>query len=231
MSQASEAKHRKSSFGNQVGTPAKNELDPSIFKRKGRDLMFSGVAKKQSGPSEVPTLLKICQQALHKHIDRLSEFKDDLTYKMLSPVFERCTIDQLKRVSEKNPCLQNDMNPIWEQHVKKAFPTAKKMKRESWFMVYNRLGLEQDERLKEITAKINRRKSEAAPIRRTIMSSIAISPKVQNKQAGSFLSISTTREVVKPGSKKQPGGSNQAKAPKRGALMTMSMKMFKKMRR
>jgi len=235
---------------------AYEEFDPSIFKRKERMKVYAGRRKAQTGPSEVPSLLQICQRYLQDHIDQLEEL-GDAPYGIVACVFERCTTDQLDRISEKNPRLHEDMNPIWERHVKKIFPSAiEKKKRENWYMCYKRLCRERDERLKTISAKINQRAEKAAaPIRRTIMSDVINPVKMQKKQIQNGLRPTFTtadaqelsqarRQIFHSGSKttlmKLPGGtsskgsvlasnnrSSKVVAPKRGALMTKTLRMMK----
>jgi len=224
------AKRIKSSSESSVEASEKEDLKPP--KRKGTDKASTSHKKAKV---EVPTLIEICQCTLIKHIDQLDKFNDNMPYNVLSAVFDRCTVEQLSRISEKNPRFHDEMNPIWERHVKNEFPAAaKKKKSENWYMAYNRIATGRANQPKKDAGTITKR-SEGST-RRAILSDDDISPKDEKKQAREELNSvdSDEHETAKSDSKKSSGKStakSSSKAPKKTKLMAKSLKLYKQMHR
>ncbi|KAI6192195.1 Transcription elongation factor B polypeptide 3 [Aphelenchoides bicaudatus] len=202
-----------------------DELDLGMFKRKHRTKMYSGRKKADPGWTEVPSLIQICQRYFQNHIDLIDEL-GDVPFSLLACVFERCTTEQLERISEKNPQLHEEMNPIWERHVRKTWPNEKLRAGETWYACYKRLCREREEKLRVITAKINQRNVKSAANESTMRTQCTevINPmSMQKKQiryglapTGSTAdarSVSQARrEIFNSGSKsalmRLPGGSS-----------------------
>ncbi|KAF8965301.1 RNA polymerase II transcription factor SIII subunit A-domain-containing protein [Flammula alnicola] len=62
----------------------------------------------------LPTLVQLCQRAAVAHVDSICSLGDDLTYPLVKPILERCSIEQLLRLEQSSPHLQSGTTEIWK---------------------------------------------------------------------------------------------------------------------
>ncbi|CAD5230237.1 unnamed protein product [Bursaphelenchus okinawaensis] len=136
-------------------------FDPSVFKRKVRAKVYAG-RRKVVYNTTVPTLVAACQSYLVDNLDVIEEL-GDVPYRLLKPVLEKCSTDQLDRISARNPQLWDDLDELWEGIVQKVFRNdAKRGKKESWYECYKRLNREREDRLHRISAGIRQKHNNQA---------------------------------------------------------------------
>ncbi|CAD5233935.1 unnamed protein product [Bursaphelenchus xylophilus] len=239
----------------QVEMISDSMFDPTVFKRKERTKVYAGRRKNNFESNEVPSLLLVCQRYLMNNLDSIEEL-GDVPYRLLKPVLDRCTTDQLDRISARNPQLWSDLDEQWENIVQKTFRNeAQRKKKETWYQCFTRLNKEREARLHRISEGIKQKstqimKSEKRTAmvdvinpsfarKRQIRSGIAPSNAVGIPDA---LEVSKARRQVFTGNKSAinalpsalKGGkattsyqSRTQKVQPRGALMQKTLKMLK----
>ncbi|KNZ79340.1 Elongin-A [Termitomyces sp. J132] len=72
----------------------------------------------------VPTLVQLCQRVCASSIDSISGLGDELRYRLVRPILERCNAEQLLRLEENSPHLENDTQDIWKRLCHEDFSLA-----------------------------------------------------------------------------------------------------------
>jgi len=72
----------------------------------------------------IPTLVQLCQRVASAHVDAITSLGDDLTYELVRPVLQRCSAEQLLRLEDGSPHLQNDTPEIWRDLCYHKYPLA-----------------------------------------------------------------------------------------------------------
>ncbi|KAG6837269.1 hypothetical protein H0H93_012274 [Arthromyces matolae] len=72
----------------------------------------------------VPTLVQLCQRVCVSNLDSISGLGEGLRYELVHPILERCNAQQLLRLEENSPHLENDTNDIWKELCYSAYPLA-----------------------------------------------------------------------------------------------------------
>ncbi|KAF8809086.1 hypothetical protein BYT27DRAFT_7188168 [Phlegmacium glaucopus] len=62
----------------------------------------------------LPTLVQLCQRAAVAHVDSIYSLGEHLSYPLVKPILERCTMDQLHRFESSSPHLQNSTPELWK---------------------------------------------------------------------------------------------------------------------
>jgi RNA polymerase II transcription factor SIII (Elongin) subunit A len=79
----------------------------------------------------------------------------DLPVLLIEPILQACLPAQLARLEDESPHLRAETDEMWARHVRERFRVAfEKNPAESWRDVFERLKLEEGERLKEATARL-----------------------------------------------------------------------------
>nr|GAT51084.1 predicted protein [Mycena chlorophos] len=118
--------------------------------------------------SRVPTLVSLCQRVAAVHVDCISSLGDELSFHLVKPILERCSVDQLLRLEQASPHLQRDTPEIWRKLCFSTYPTAgERYERgempepESWRDQYYALVEEEARRIEEVGNKLRRQRQEA----------------------------------------------------------------------
>ncbi|KAJ7074313.1 RNA polymerase II transcription factor SIII subunit A-domain-containing protein [Mycena amicta] len=116
----------------------------------------------------VPTLVQLCQRVAAVHVDYISGLGDELSYDLVKPILERCTVDQLLRLEQASPHLERDTPEIWKQLCFRTYPTAVERYNRgqlpepvSWREQYFSLVKEEARRIEEAGNKLRRQRQEA----------------------------------------------------------------------
>lgn len=79
----------------------------------------------------------------------------DLPLVLIEPILQACSAAQLARLEDESPHLRAETDTMWARHVRERFRVAfEKKQGEGWRDVYERLKLEEGERLKMATARL-----------------------------------------------------------------------------
>ncbi|KAF8643836.1 hypothetical protein AX16_008853 [Volvariella volvacea WC 439] len=116
----------------------------------------------------MPTLTQLCQRVATAHIDSISGFGDELTFKLVKPILERCSAEQLSRLENASPHLAKDTPAIWKELCQRKYPTAVERylatqieEPELWRDQYFSFHEAEDRRLKEVSSKLRSQRQEA----------------------------------------------------------------------
>jgi elongin-A len=79
----------------------------------------------------------------------------DLPYVIVQPILQACSATQLARLEDQSPHFRGDTQEIWKRLVTERFrQNVEKDEDEDWRAVYERLKLDESERLKSATARL-----------------------------------------------------------------------------
>lgn len=129
--------------------------------KKEKTAIYSG---RKSCSKGIPSLAHCCYRVLIENIDILGPM-GDTPYKLLKPVLEKCTPNQLFTIEKYNPHFLYDTNELWEIHCKRDYKLLSPLEHETWRDVYLRGFDEREEKLKNITANISASMLKATPVR------------------------------------------------------------------
>ena len=79
----------------------------------------------------------------------------DLPCVLVEPILQACSSAQLARLEDQSPQLRLETDEMWQRHVRDRFRVPfEKRSGEDWRGVYERLKLEEGERLQKATARL-----------------------------------------------------------------------------
>jgi hypothetical protein len=102
----------------------------------------------------VPTLRTL---AIRLCVNNANSFASlgDLPFTLVNPILLACTATQLTLLEDQSPHLRPDTQEIWARHVSERFIRhCEKEEGEDWRDVYERLKMDESERLKIATARL-----------------------------------------------------------------------------
>ncbi len=105
-------------------------------------------------PTPLPTLRSL---ALRLCIINANNFVSlgDLPFILVQPILQACSATQLAHLEDQSPHLRPDTQEIWHRLVSERFKREfEKQDDEDWRDVYERLKLDESERLKSATARL-----------------------------------------------------------------------------
>jgi hypothetical protein len=135
------------------------EVDPAAFSaRRGKPNKIYAGRKQAKTVKKVDTLYNLAMTVCMQNIDSFTVGPLPTYYSVFQPVLARCTAEQLERIENNNPHIEEDSDPLWQTICIKAFPKAMKEKDEdeSWKQCYKRLIEEREMKLKQISNKIKK---------------------------------------------------------------------------
>ena len=101
-------------------------------------------------PSLRDSALRICIKNANNFISL-----GDLPFLLVKPILEACSATQLALLEDQSPHLREDTQQFWSRHVAERFRrSVEKRDGEDWRDVYDRLKLEENERLESATARL-----------------------------------------------------------------------------
>lgn len=124
-----------------AGSPESDAFfDPTQGRSNVKTRMFAGRknAANSTKTSTVPTmmtLVEICQKSMKNNIQLIS-YVGLTPYRLLKPILDMCTVQQLHRITGINRQLWEDLDPVWEEHTKKSFKFPKLEGDECWYQCY-----------------------------------------------------------------------------------------------
>ncbi|XP_070533604.1 elongin-A-like [Ptychodera flava] len=120
--------------------------------KQSRTKVFSGRARNIIY-DHVPSLYDMCMRVLCDNIDALEDV-GGIPYDILSPVLEKCTVDQLFTLEDYNPHFLEDTDQLWKRHCERDFRREEPDEFETWRELYLRKLDERKVKLEKITANI-----------------------------------------------------------------------------
>lgn len=104
--------------------------------------------------THVPTLRSLALRICIKNANNFVSL-GDLAFTLVQPILQECSATQLARLEDQSPHLRPDTQEIWLQLVSGRFSGySEKRDDEDWRDVYQRLKLDEIERLKNATARL-----------------------------------------------------------------------------
>uniref|UniRef100_A0AC34FSE3 TFIIS N-terminal domain-containing protein n=1 Tax=Panagrolaimus sp. ES5 TaxID=591445 RepID=A0AC34FSE3_9BILA len=133
------------------------DQDPAMFSaRRGKPNKIYAGRKQAKTVKKVDTLYNLAMTVCMQNIDSFTNGPLPTVFSVFQPVLARCTPEQLEKIENNNPHIEEDSDPLWKTICLKAFSKAAKEKDEdeSWKQCYKRLIGEREMKLKQISNKI-----------------------------------------------------------------------------
>ncbi|KIM48778.1 hypothetical protein M413DRAFT_437957 [Hebeloma cylindrosporum] len=131
--------------------------------------MLSTDADQDIQQRRVPTLVQLCQRVAAAQVDSIHSLGNDLTYELVKPILDRCSIEQLLRFEKLSPHLRKDTPQIWKDLCyRKYFLTAEEryspddnpQEPDSWKSRYFVLQDAEARRIEELGSKLRTQRKE-----------------------------------------------------------------------
>ncbi|XP_043830573.1 elongin-A-like [Dromiciops gliroides] len=128
----------------------------------------AGSANTPKSSRVIPALPALSSRVLEKNIDLIYEV-GQVPYNILTPVFEKCSPEQLYRIEDYNPIFLEDSDNLWKVHCSRDFRRELPKEFESWREMYLRLHDAREMRLRHLTNSIRLAHARRPKGRRTKM--------------------------------------------------------------
>ncbi|XP_006457924.1 hypothetical protein AGABI2DRAFT_199007 [Agaricus bisporus var. bisporus H97] len=116
----------------------------------------------------VPPLTQLCQRAAASYAESITTLGDNLSYSLVKPILERCSAEQLLKLEESSPHIQDDSLELWVQLCIRKYPTAvgrylddDSLEPISWRERYMILKREEESRFERLGSKLKAQRLEA----------------------------------------------------------------------
>lgn len=166
------------------------------------------------------------------HLDLIA-WVGDAPYHLLEPVLQKCTAAQLKRIESYNPQLWDETHDLWKAHVKQEFKEefGKRKKGETYKQFYERASRMREQKLKEITKRIQlKKKQEMEPVKKTLVLSSAHkagSKRLPAATKSSATATATSAAEIRLKAKETRVAAASKPKHKSGPLFKKTMKMYR----
>ncbi|XP_041758974.2 elongin-A [Coregonus clupeaformis] len=154
--------------------------------------VYSG--SKTSYLPKMMSLYEQCIRVLQNNIDSIDEV-GGVPFKILEPVLERCTPEQLYRIEQCNQCFMEDSDELWQRHCQRDFKRETPQEYESWREMYLRKYDEREERLRKLTQNISSahaNKPKGREVKMAFVNSVAKPPRDVRRRQEKFGTTSTS---------------------------------------
>lgn len=135
-------------------SPPQQDEDTVHFQSKhSRTKVFSGNKNRQ-----IPKLFDMCTRVCRENLESL-DYPEEIPSKLVHHLLEKSTPQQLTKIEYHNPSLMEKTGELWEAIVKKQFRGKVREEFESHREMYDRCTEEQSNKLKSLSATINKMKA------------------------------------------------------------------------
>ncbi|KAI9458265.1 RNA polymerase II transcription factor SIII subunit A-domain-containing protein [Russula earlei] len=116
----------------------------------------------------IPSLVYYCRRVAAAHVDGIVSLGDTVSYDLVRPILETCSVDNLRRLEDATPHLRGYTNELWRQqcyreHLAEAEECSSRslVPSEPWRDIFFDLRAKKEKRLQEISARMKSQRLEA----------------------------------------------------------------------
>ncbi|KAI0302201.1 RNA polymerase II transcription factor SIII subunit A-domain-containing protein [Russula brevipes] len=117
---------------------------------------------------DIPSLVYYCRRVAAAHVDGIVSLGDTVSFELVRPILDSCSVDNLRRLEDATPHLQAHTNDLWRQQCLREHPTEGAeytsgllAPPRSWRDLFFDLRAMKEKRLEEISARMKSQRLEA----------------------------------------------------------------------